>query len=275
MDGTNLDYGVEFLNEEDVFVSDVEFVRMQRLKATSDQVNLGPLDPSKSLDPEVLLRVQGTISDKVLEKDLQGLKANEALHASLHGGSTLLKINYVGSKGEEAIETSPSCRKLKVSTTGKCWKVRKEGRQMVVGDDIGIGNIAQMAGKTVVGCFCEKVASPSPIKKWLEDNWNLVLGYTPIFHTLVRGWISFEFNTHEDMMEIFNRSWGWGPSGLVLKEWSISFDPARDVLSPSKIQAILPNLPLIFWREEILKDIGNSIGVFVGLEPSWDTKVDR
>jgi hypothetical protein len=36
MDGTNLDYGVEFLNEEDVFVSDVEFVRMQRLKATSD-----------------------------------------------------------------------------------------------------------------------------------------------------------------------------------------------------------------------------------------------
>jgi hypothetical protein len=61
------------------------------------------------------------------------------------------------------------------------------------------------------------------------------------------------------MMEVFNRAWGWGPSGLVLKEWSISFDPTRDVHSPSKVWAILPNFPLAFWHEEILVAIGNKL----------------
>jgi hypothetical protein len=62
---------------------------------------------------------------------------------------------------------------------------------------------------------------------------------------------------------------------LVLKEWSINFDPARDILSPKKIWAILPNIPMVFWSEGILKEIGNNISRFVGLEPGWDSNIDR
>jgi hypothetical protein len=62
---------------------------------------------------------------------------------------------------------------------------------------------------------------------------------------------------------------------LILKEWSVTFDPTRDALSPSKVWVILPNLPLAFWREEVLKAIENRIGSFLSFEPGWESKVDR
>jgi hypothetical protein len=63
MDGTYLDFDVDILNEADLFVSDVEFARLQRLKAASDMADLGPLDPLLSVDPKVLTLARGTLPD--------------------------------------------------------------------------------------------------------------------------------------------------------------------------------------------------------------------
>jgi hypothetical protein len=68
--------------------------------------------------------------------------------------------------------------------------------------------------------------------------------------------------------EIFSHLWGWGPSGLVLKEWAIIFDPARESFSHAKVWAILPNLPLVFWQEEVLIAIWNSITTYLDCEPN-------
>jgi hypothetical protein len=74
---------------------------------------------------------------------------------------------------------------------------------------------------------------------------------------------------------ILSKEWGWGPFGLVLKEWSISFDPLRDSKTPSKIWAILPNLPLVFWNDQIFQSIGNKFSSYLSNEPGWEVKEDH
>lgn len=43
------------------------------------------------------------------------------------------------------------------------------------------------------------------LKQWLEANWNKVLGYTPICHILVRGWICFEMRSEIDLEFVFKQ----------------------------------------------------------------------
>jgi hypothetical protein len=69
--------------------------------------------------------------------------------------------------------------------------------------------------------------------------------------------------------------WGWGISGLILKEWAISFNPTRKSQTSTKNWAILPNLPLVFWNETVLISIGNQIGKFLSCETGWAKKVER
>lgn len=45
----------------------------------------------------------------------------------------------------------------------------------------------------------------------------------------------------------FNKVWGWGLSGLVLKEWAISFNPTRDVMAPTKVWEGLLNEIELVW----------------------------
>jgi hypothetical protein len=101
------------------------------------------------------------------------------------------------------------------------------------------------------------------------------LGYCLVFHTLSRGRICFKFRSRENLNKNFNKMWGWGPSSLVLKEWSVVFDPARDPKAPTKVWAILPNLPLIFWHADMLRAIGKKIGKFCNLGSNWETKLAK
>jgi hypothetical protein len=61
----------------------------------------------------------------------------------------------------------------------------------------------------------------------------------------------------------------------VLKEWAISFNPTHESLSHTKVWTILPNFPLVFWHEEVLTAIGNSISSFLDCEIEWEKKTDR
>jgi hypothetical protein len=63
---------------------------------------------------------------------------------------------------------------------GETWKARKEKRRMVVGDDVEIGDIANLMGRTTVGNFCGKSVTLDALKYWLVDNWQSLLRYCTI-----------------------------------------------------------------------------------------------
>jgi hypothetical protein len=79
---------------------------------------------------------------------------------------------------------------------------------MVVGEDVGIGDIENMVGRTLVGNFCGKVVPPTSMKSWMEKNWKPVIMQCPIFYILARVWICFIFNPPKEMLEILRIRWG-------------------------------------------------------------------
>ena len=78
----------------------------------------------------------------------------------------------------------------------------------------------------------------------------------------------------EDRKKLLDRSWNWGPSGLILHKWRIGFDATEEPFNIQQVWVIMSGLPMMFWYEECLKAIGNNISKFVALEPDWETKVD-
>jgi hypothetical protein len=66
-----------------------------------------------------------------------------------------------------------------------------------------------------------------------------------------------------------------GPFWFDVKEWTVNFDPSRELVARNKVWEILPSLPLVFWTKEALETIDNNIGVFIRLEPNWFSKPDR
>ena len=94
-----------------------------------------------------------------------------------------------------------------------------------------------------------------------------------MFHILSRGWILFHVMTKVERQILLDNNWKWGPSGLILKNWSVDFDANREPQNVQNIWAIFPGLPIMFWKKEIMKAIGDKIGKFVALEEEWEQKV--
>ena len=73
---------------------------------------------------------------------------------------------------------------------------------------------------------------------------------------------------------LLENNWQWGPSGFILKKWNVDFEAIKEPQNIQKISAILPGLPMMFWKKEILEAIGDKLGKFVSLEEEWEKKVD-
>ena len=95
-----------------------------------------------------------------------------------------------------------------------------------------------------------------------------------MFHILSRGWILFHIKTKVERQILLNNNWKWGSLGLIIKNWSVEFDANREPQNMQKILSILPELPMMFWKKEIMEAIGDKIGKFVALEEEWEQKVD-
>ena len=81
---------------------------------------------------------------------------------------------------------------------------------------------------------------------WIEQNWKHEIGYSPEFHILPRGWILMKLRHEEDGKKLLDRSWSWGPSGLILQKWRIDFDATREPFSIQQVWVIMLRLPMTF-----------------------------
>jgi hypothetical protein len=90
---------------------------------------------------------------------------------------------------------------------------------------LDVANIANFHGKLLVGRFTGKTPGLQALHSWLENTWSLVLGYASEAHILPRGWNSFLCNSTTYRDKLLSGKWSWGMSGLVLKPWTVEFDP--------------------------------------------------
>ena len=118
---------------------------------------------------------------------------------------------------------------------------KKTPPELSVERDIQIGEIPEYLNLAIIGRFCGKTPGSAALKNWMEDNWKPVLGYTPSFHVLPRGWFMLKVSKEEERTLLLQKSCSWGPSGLILKKWHIDFNAQKEPHNLQQIWAILPN----------------------------------
>jgi hypothetical protein len=101
------------------------------------------------------------------------------------------------------------------------------------------------------------------LNNWISATWIPIMKQQAFIHPCAKGFFIVEFDMQEDRDLVFNSGlWFWGNSGLCMKPWSPSFNPATDILSSAPVWVRLPNLPLHFWGLPSLEAIGSALGKF-------------
>jgi hypothetical protein len=125
---------------------------------------------------------------------------------------------------------SKSKQSLKLAGGGgelghKAWKTRSSHRKMVLGDDVGLGEILVMSLCALVGQFNYWALPKTNIGRWMEKHWEPLLGYISILSVLLHGWFCFLFRNEIDAKLILEGLWLVGEGILMLKRWTHSFNP--------------------------------------------------
>jgi hypothetical protein len=98
---------------------------------------------------------------------------------------------------------------------------------------------------------------------WISAHWKPLIKEDLFIHPCSKGFFIAEFDLAADRdLILASCPWFWGNSGLCMMVWTPCFNPLTVVLSSAPVWVRLPNLPLHFWGETSLRDIGSALGKF-------------
>lgn len=151
-----------------------------------------------------------------------------------------------------------------------CVKSKKVAYNYVLGEDIGWERVLQMADHTLVGRAMGRHFALKMVVEWARENWKEHVGYVPEVVMLTRGWCTFHFLKPEHGEWVMNRSWALDHTPLLLKHWHPLFDVSRERVDIVQLWVKLHGLPLHYWKEEHLREIGNILGSFIEVDMSFE-----
>jgi len=133
------------------------------------------------------------------------------------------------------------------------------------------GEIQFMRDHALIGKFLGFWPTEKALQGWIASKWKpkgqvtLQLGpkgfFTAIFHCI------------EDKMRIFEGGrYFFNSSGLYLTEWKPRFNPDKEDFSWAPVWIRMYSLPVEYWREETLTDIGNKLGTFIKVATETKTR---
>jgi hypothetical protein len=126
-----------------------------------------------------------------------------------------------------------------------------------------------MQQETLVERFVGKRLSTNTLRHWTTKTFFLVLGYAPKSLVLAKCWMAWTFRSTMDTQKILTGNWSFGAQSLFLKKRFVDFDATSKRVDISPVWVRIPGLPLIFWSEEVFREIRNTIGFFYGADRSY------
>jgi len=69
---------------------------------------------------------------------------------------------------------------------------------MELGQDVGLEKVEVILKLDLAQMFMGKLVKENHFQSWLETSWKPLLGYSPSFHLLVRGWLCFKMRSEQD-----------------------------------------------------------------------------
>lgn len=119
-----------------------------------------------------------------------------------------------------------------------------------------------MKDHALIGKFLGFWPTEKALQGWIASKWKpkgqvtLLLG--------PKGFFTAIFSCLEDKSHIFEGGpYFFNSSGLFRRDWKPRFNLDTEDLSHAPVWIHMYSLPAEYWKEETLKDIGNSIGVFI------------
>jgi hypothetical protein len=143
---------------------------------------LPTLEPSSELSKQTVESFPSSSAGRVV-----GVRPNiERSGLTMTGCAVTIGASNLWGGGE----TFPAGRKHfpKRQLNKKSWLPNRAWWKMVLGDDFGLEEAVSLALITLVGIFSYHSLCFTPMLSWMEANWSPMLGYTPEFFFLLRGW---------------------------------------------------------------------------------------
>lgn len=115
--------------------------------------------------------------------------------------------------------------------------------------------------------FFFKWLGPWPSVSIIRQGSRSLWGVECRFKTLANGFYLGIAPSRADKANILKK----GPyllegKGIILKEWTPNFDPTKEKVQSFPIWINLHNLPVEYWGEKVMEEIGNTIGEYVRSE---------
>lgn len=82
------------------------------------------------------------------------------------------------------------------------------------------------------------------MRGWVDVHWASIISYKPMINILMNEWFSFHFLHLEDVDLIQGLPWVCDRSYWSLQQWSLGFNPLKEVLRCKLVCVKLPSLPL-------------------------------
>jgi hypothetical protein len=144
----------------------------------------------------------------------------------------------------------------------KCIGSSKENPNFILGDDLTLSGVAEMADKTIVGKAYGHQFSEKTLKAWAVTNWGASYNPPPKISRMSRGWFMLIFSEQSQATTVLQKSWSIDSSLILMKLWNPTFDVASERLDSIPIWVRLSGLPPHLWNEKCFQAIGNFLGSF-------------
>ena len=119
-----------------------------------------------------------------------------------------------------------------------------------------------MKESALIGKFVGICPTEKTLVWWINTTWkpqghyDLQLGAKGFFTIIL-------FNEEDRMRILENGPYFYNSMGLFLRPWKERFNPDKENLTISPIRIRMYSLPTKYWKEEIMMDIGNTLGNFI------------
>jgi len=133
------------------------------------------------------------------------------------------------------------------------------------------GEIQYMQDHALIGKFLGFWPTEKALHGWIASKWKpkgqVTLQLGP------KGFFTAIFNCVEDKSRIFEGGpYFFNSSGLYLTEWKPRFNPDKEDFSWAPVWIRMYSLPVEYWKEETLADIGNKLGTFIKVAAETKTR---
>lgn len=145
----------------------------------------------------------------------------------------------------------------------------KHNRNSNFGSDRGMDDLEHTAAIMLVGKVRGRKYTTARLKHWTVEIWGGVLETLPDISLLTRGWFTLSFALLTQVDWVLNQYWHIEMHLVLLKRWSPLFDPNKENVGARPIWMHLLGLPVQFWNDTALHNIGEDFGHYLDHDRSY------